>query len=331
MFTGLKAAKSGEEYYSLQTQQTKENVIYDVANLYYQLLVKKERMNVLDTNIIKLTQLVATTNSQFENGLAKKIDLDRIKVNLVNYQTQKSQLENQLKVQENQLKQKMGMPIETPIALPSLELSDIERKAAGTADFGGFNLDDRTETRLLKKTEELQQYQKKAYLAEYFPSLAFKGNYSYNGMSNKFDLFGGNSTANWYSMASIGLTLRIPIFDGFARRSRVNQSNVTLQKVSKQLEENKISLNASYENARLQMLNNLSTIRIQKENVTLADEVYYSTQNNYSLGLASLTDLLNAETSLAEAQNSYNEALLQYKLAELELIKSNGNLPSLLN
>lgn len=332
VFTGLKAAKSGEEYYSLQTQQTKENVIYDVANLYYQLLVKKERMNVLDTNIIKLTQLVATTNSQFENGLAKKIDLDRIKVNLVNYQTQKSQLENQLKVQENQLKQKMGMPIETPVALPSLELSDIERKAAGTADFSGFNLDNRTETRLLKKTEELQQYQKKAYLAEYFPSLAFKGNYSYNGMSNKFDLFkGSGSTANWFGMASIGLTLRIPIFDGFARRSRVNQANVTLQKVSKQLEENKLNLNASYENARLQMLNNLSTIRIQKENVTLADEVYYSTQNNYNLGLASLTDLLNAETSLAEAQNSYNEALLQYKLAELELIKSNGNLPSLLN
>ena len=252
-------------------------------------------------------------------------------MNLVNYQTQKSQLENQLKVQENQLKQKMGMPIETPIGLPSLELSDIERKAAGTADFAGFNLDNRTETRLLKKTEELQTYQKKAYLAEYFPSLAFKGNYSYNGMSNKFDLFKGNSTANWFSMASIGLTLRIPIFDGFARRSRVNQSNYTLQKVARQLEENKINLNASYENARLQMLNNLSTIRTQKENVALADEVYYSTQNNYNLGLASLTDLLNAETSLAEAQNSYNEALLQYKLAELELIKSNGNLPSLLN
>lgn len=332
VFTGLKAARSGEEYYSLQTEQTKENVIYDVANLYYQLLVKKERMNVLDTNINKLTQLVATTKSQFENGLAKKIDLDRIKVNLVNYQTQKSQLVNQLKVQENQLKQKMGMPIATPIALPSLELSDIERKAAGTADFAGFNLENRTETRILRKTEELQTLQKKAYIAEYFPSLAFKGNYSYNGMSNKFDLFGGSgSTANWFSMASVGLTLRIPIFDGFARRSRVNQANVTLQKVGKQLEENKINLNTSYENARLQMLNNLSTIRIQKENVSLADEVYYSTQNNYNLGLASLTDLLNAETSLAEAQNSYNEALLQYKLAELELIKSNGNLPSLLN
>ncbi len=59
--------------------------------------------------------------------------------------------------------------------------------------------------------------------------------------------------------------------------------------------------------------------------------MYASTQNNYNLGLANLTDLLNSETSLTEAQNSYNEALLQYKLAELDLIKSHGNLPSLLN
>lgn len=332
VFTGLKAARSGEEYYRLQTAQTTENVIYDVTQLYYQLLVKKEKMTVLQTNIEKLTRLVETTKSQYDNGLAKKIDLDRIKVNLVNYNTQKSQLENQLKVDENRLKQKMGMPIETGVSLPSLALSDIERKAAATADFGTFDLASRTETKLLKKTEELQQYQKRAYLAEYYPSLAFKGNYSYNGLSNKFDIFkGGNSTANWYGMSSIGLTLKIPIFDGFARRSRVKQANVTLQKIGQQLEENKLNLNTAFENARLQLLNNLSTIKTQKENVSLADEVYSSTQNNYNLGLASLTDLLNAETSLAEAQNSYNEALLQYKLAELDLIKSNGNLPSLLN
>ncbi len=332
VFTGLKAAKSGEEYYSMQTQQTKENVIYEVSQLYYQLLVEKEKMNVLESNIDKLTKLVTTTKSQFDNGLAKKIDLDRIKVNLVNYQTQKSQLQNQLKVDENKLKLRMGMPVETEISLPSLALSDIERKTSGMADFGNFDIANRTEYKLLRKTEELQQFQKKAYLAEYFPTLSFNGRYSYNGMSNKFDLFGGSgTTANWYSMASIGLTLKVPIFDGFARRSRVNQANITLQKISKQLEENKLNLSTAYENARLQLLNNLSTIKTQKENVGLADEVYGSTQNNYNLGLASLTDLLNAETSLAEAQNSYNEALLQYKLAELELIKSNGNLPSLLN
>ncbi|RPD38461.1 TolC family protein [Chitinophaga barathri] len=331
VFTGLKAAKSGEEYYSLQTQQTKENVIYNVSGLYYALLVKKEKMSVIQTNIDKLTRLVETTQSQLDNGLAKRIDLDRIRVNLVNYQTQKSQLQNQLRVEENKLKQIMGMSVEENVSLPSLELSDIERKAAVTTDFGNFNLSNRTEFKLLKKTEELQTFQKKAYIAEYFPSLSFNGRYSYNGLSDKFDLFKGGSTANWFGMASIGLTLKIPIFDGFARRSRVDQANVTLAQVNKQLEANKLELTTAFENSRLVLLNSLSTIKTQKENVSLADEVYASTQNNYNQGLASLTDLLNAETSLAEAQNSYNEALLQYKLAELDLIKSHGNLPSLLN
>ena len=332
VFTGLKAARSGEEYYGLQTQQSTENVIYEVAGQYYGLLVKKERMNVLQSNIEKLTRLVETTQSQFDNGLAKKIDLDRIRVNLVNYQTQKTQLENQLKVDENKLKQSMGMPAEAAISLPPLSLSEIENKAAGIADFGNFNLTNRTETKLLDKTEELQQFQKKAYLAEYFPTLSFNGRYSYNGLSNKFDLFSGsNGTANWFGMASIGVTLKIPIFDGFARRSRVQQANQTLRQIDLRQELNKLNLTTAYENSRLKIQNSLSTIKTQKENVILADDVYASTQNNYKLGLASLTDLLNAETSLAEAQNSYNEALLQYKLAELDLIKSNGNLPSLLN
>ncbi|WP_341833961.1 TolC family protein [Chitinophaga pollutisoli] len=332
VFTGLQAARSGEEYYALQTQQTKEDVIYNVSALYYGLLVRKEKLSLIQSNIDKMTRLVETTQSQLDNGLAKRIDLDRIKVNLVNYQTQKTQLENMLKIDQNTLKTLMGMPSSEAIELPSLALSEIEQKAAVTQDFGTFDLENRTEYKVIKKTEELQQFQKKAYVSEYFPQLSFTGQYSYNGLSDKFDLFkGGNTTAQWFGMANIGLTLKIPIFDGFARRSRVNQANLTLQQISKQLELNKLNLTTSFENARLSILNSLSTIKTQKENVALADEVYASTQNNYNLGLANLTDLLNAETSLTEAQNTYNEALLQYKIAELDLIKSHGNLPSLLN
>ena len=60
-------------------------------------------------------------------------------------------------------------------------------------------------------------------------------------------------------------------------------------------------------------------------------EVYDNTQNNYINGLASLTDLLDSENSLVEAQNNYNTALLDYKLAEIQLIKSRGELKSLTN
>jgi outer membrane protein TolC len=63
----------------------------------------------------------------------------------------------------------------------------------------------------------------------------------------------------------------------------------------------------------------------------LAQEVFTNTQNNYNNGLATLTDLLNAETSLTEANNNYSSALLNYRLAEVQLIKSQGQLKSLLN
>ncbi|WP_089781402.1 TolC family protein [Chitinophaga sp. YR573] len=332
VFTGLKAARAGEEYYSMQSAQSEETVIYNVTQLYYSTLVSREKMIVLDANIEKIGKLVATTGSQVESGLARKIDLDRMRVNLTNYKTQRTQAQNQYLVQLNQLKQQMGMSMTSSIDLPHTSFKEIESKAVAALDYGGVNLDNRIEYRLLKKQEELQEFQKKAYKAEYYPSLALAGNYSYNGISNKFDMFkGSGSTASWYSMANVSLTLKIPIFDGFARRSRVSQASVTLKELSKQKEETALALNTQFENAKLQVQNNLTTIQAQKENVDLANEVYNSTQNNYNLGLANLTDLLDSETSLTEAQNNYNEALLQYKLAELDIIKSNGNLKSLLN
>ncbi|SEW13881.1 TolC family protein [Chitinophaga arvensicola] len=332
VFTGLKAAKAGTEYYVLQTEQSAENVIYNVSQIYYQLLVTQEKIITINGNIEKLTQLVSATKSQFDNGLAKKIDLDRIKVNLINNMTQRTQLLNQYATQTNNLKRVMGMPLQSSFLLPPASLKDIETKAAGVLQYDDINLANRTEYKLLKKQEELQLFQKKAYQADNYPSLSLFGRYSYNGMSQQFAFSKdpSNSTS-WFGASAIGISLKVPIFDGFGRRSKVSQANVTLRQIGKQLEDTELALNTDYENAKLMVRSNLSTITTQKENMDLANEVYYSTQNNYKLGLAGLTDLLNAETSLADAQNSYNEALLQYKLAELEIIKSKGSLKDLLN
>ncbi|WP_291908695.1 TolC family protein [Chitinophaga sp. CB10] len=332
VFTGLKAAKAGEEYYKLQTQQSTEDLIYNVAQLYYELLITQENIKSLDSNVQKLSTLVTVTKSQYENGLAKKIDLDRIKVNLTNYQTQRIQLLNQYAMQTNNLKRVMGMPLESAFVIPAASLKDIESSAAQVLQYEDISLEDRTEMKVLRKQEELQIFQKKAYQAEYYPSLSLFGRYSYNGMSNHwmFDKNDLNSTL-WYGTSAVGLSLRVPIFDGFGRRSKVSQANVAIRQLKYAMDETKLALNTQYENSKLAMRTNITAIQTQKENMDLANEVYYSTQNNYSLGLAGLTDLLNAETSLTDAQNSYNAALLQYKLAELDMIKSKGNLKSLLN
>lgn len=331
VFTGLKAAKKSEEYYKINTAMSEEEVIQNVSKLYYLAQVTREKALVVDANIKRVEQLVKTTTSQYNNGLAKKIDLDRIKVNLTNLYSQRDELKNGIIQQENQLKYAMGMQLNTQITFPPLDLKSIENQSGLGLQANMFNVEHRTEFKLLNKQSELLELQKKANISEYYPTISAFANYSYNGLSNEFDLHRSGGTATWFDMSSIGLRVKIPIFDGFARRSKVNQTKVTMKQLEKNKELTKLSLNLAYDNAKIQLNNSLNTINTQKENVTLAEEVYKSTQNNYNLGLANLTDLLNAETSLTEAQNNYTQALLNYKVAEIELIKSNGNLRTLLN
>ena len=86
-----------------------------------------------------------------------------------------------------------------------------------------------------------------------------------------------------------------------------------------------------YENARTQINNSIATIDNQTENVRLAQAVLDNTRNNFVQGLAPLTDLLDAENALTEARNNFNTAILQYKLAEILLLKAKGELMKLTN
>lgn len=327
VFTGLQAAKSSAEFYRLSAKLSEENLIQQVATNYYQVIITREQLEVIDANLERLEHLENMVSSQFEVGLAKKIDLDRIKVNKSNLITQRDQLLSAVTMQENLLKYYMGMPVSTDITLPKDQLANLEQHVHLQLSQDKFDVEELTSFQLLKKQEDLLGLQKKAYQAEYYPSLSLGANYMYSTQSNRFNLY-SNKALN-YDMAAVTLNLRIPIFDGGARRSRVKQADIEIQKVHEDLRNTSNALTMAYENAKIQITNSLKTIDMQKDNKEFAEEVFISTRNNYQNGLASLTDLLNAETELVAAQNSYNQALLNYKVAEIELIKANGQIQTL--
>lgn len=332
VFTALKAAETGRQYYKLNTQLSEEQVINQVAQLYYQICAAKESIKVLNNTIHNLEKLVASTEGQYKSGLARKIDLQRIQVKLTNSKTQLTEKENQLVILGNNLKLSMGMQISQEIALEEIPLKNIEQKVNSDVLVADFNLGNLTEMKILDVQENLYNLQKKASQAEYYPKLSAFANYAYNGMSNSFgDMFKNGGNDVWYATGAFGLKLQVPIFDGFARRSKVAMDKIALKKLALQKENTQLSLNASYSSAKLTLYNTLNTIRSQHENVSLAEEVYHSSSQNYNLGIASLTDLLDAENSFEDAQNAYTQALLNYKLAELETLKATGNIKSLLN
>ncbi len=326
VFTGLQAAKSSEAYYQLSADMSEEQVIELVANNYYQVLVTRQQLSTIDTNIKNVKVVEKIINNQYQNGLARKIDVDRINVSLTNLYTQRSTLLNNITMLENQLKYNMGMPVSTQVVLPASALTEVT-KLPTIAESIPFS--NRTEVKLLEVQKKLLQLQKKAYLSEYYPSLALSANYSFSSQSDQFDFLKSNAKAIGFDVSAIGLTLRVPIFNGFLTRSKVRQADVQIKQFEADYEQMNNGLNLAYENAKVQLKNNLSTINSQKKNAELAQEIYTSTQNNYNNGLASLTDLLDTENALTQAQNAYSQALLNYKVAEIQLIKSQGNLKSL--
>jgi outer membrane protein TolC len=328
VFTGLKAAKSTQEFYRLNAELTEEQLIELVASAYYQVLVQRHKIGVLDTTIVNTERVQKIIKGQYENGLAKQIDVDRIAVKISNLQSQKQQALNTVTQMENQLKYSMGMTVQNTINLPPVDFSNIQPQLQPIGD--SLDISNRSEMRLLKQQGLLLKFQKDAVKAEYFPTLSLSGNYGYQGLGNEFPWFKG-PTVNWFDYASVGLTLKVPIFNGFATRSRIRQADVEIRKLKEDIDQTSLSLNLQYENAKTKMNSSFIVMRNQADNVDLAQKVFDNTRNNYNNGLAPLTDLLDAETSLTEANNNHSAALLDYKLAEIQLIKAKGNLKTLLN
>ncbi|WP_202701618.1 TolC family protein [Flavobacterium sp. UGB4466] len=326
VFTGLRAARSTREFYQINDQLTEEQVIERVANNYYSVYVQKERLTLLDSNYVNTTKVRDIVKGQFDNGLAKKIDLDRIIVKMSNIDTERQQIKNQITLQENALKFYMGMPIETQIDLPKEEFEVVP--AALTEQPNTAN---RTEYLLLKKQQELLVFNKKAVEAGYYPTLSLTAGYNYIGQGPQMPWFAKPSQGvYWSDFSAIALNLHVPIFTGFGTRAKVRQADVELRSLEEDIKDTKLSLDLDYKNAMAQIDNNLVTITNQKENMRLATEILSNTKNNYLQGLASLTDLLDAENASLEAQNNYTRAVLNYKIAEVALIKSKGELKTLI-
>lgn len=322
VFVGLKAAKSTKEFYQLNAQLTEEQIIERVSNAYFQVFTIQQKKETLESSYSSTEKARNIIKSLFDNGLAKKIDLDRTNVNLTNINTILKQQQNAINQAENALKFYMGMPIENKIELVKADMEITPHLLDETV-----GTDERSEIKILNKQRELLQYNKKAVEAAYYPTVNLNANYSWQGLGNKFPLTNGEKNGvYWADYSAITLGVNIPIFNGFATKARVEMAQIELDKLDVSIKDTKLGLDLSYQNAKSQIENSLLALENQKANVSLAETVTSNTKHNYQYGLATLTELLEAENALVEAKNNYSNAILEYKIAEIQYYKAKGEL-----
>jgi outer membrane protein len=317
----MKITEQSTKISEINAKKTEEQLIYDIASAYYAAQVSLTQKTIVQSNLTQVDTLLKVTGIQFENGFAKQLDLDRLMVNQTNLQTDLATSEMNYQQQLMLLKYYMGMPLETPVELPVITGNEQGGSLINTETLNRTDLD------LIQAQKDLYALNLKQLKAGYLPSLTMNFRTALQIQQNDLRIFA--SDADWFPNAYVGVNLNIPIFDGLARNSRVNQMKIQIR----QTELDEQYLNESLKMQRTNATNKLNTNKLslesQQRNIDLARKVYETTQAQYVGGIATMTDLVNAETSMKEAQTNYLRALVQVKLAELDLIKTTGNITSL--
>lgn len=323
---GLKAAKTSEEFYLLTTQMSEEDILYDLAMNYYGIMEMELQKQNLEANLQKLQNLEKILQVQYDNDLAKKVDYNRVTVNLTTLQASLDDLNIGISQGKSYLKLLMGIPINTPF---EVEQENFDIDLGKLLQIGTqADLQNRTDLRLLNKQQELSGLDIKNIQSGYYPSLVGFADINYNTFANEFSFL--TESKRWYRGSLIGLRLEVPIFDGFQRKNKIAQAKVRRLKLDQDLNQASQAADMEYQNAVKKLSSSIRSAEAQEANLGLAEEVYGQTELLYTEGLSPLTDLLDAETALRESRSAYHNQIIQVKTALIDVYKSTGEIKKMM-
>lgn len=323
----LKAARIAKQQSEQTLLQTLDQVVYNISITYYKTLVIQKETDVLKATLDASTELQASTELKYKNGMAKKIDVDKIRVSGNNTRSGLQQSELSYQQSLNQLKYYMGMPVDSMIALSDTTLSlDLSPEIIHVDD---FNVENHIDYKLQQTSLRLYEVNKRKEVAGYLPTLSLNGFYDYNAMRNKFNFL--KSGQNWYNSYGLSATLSIPVFDGLQRKNRISQSKLDIKKAEENIRLTAQSLKVNLSNYEIQYRNAVDNIKNEKDNMDLAKSVYDNIQLAYQQGTGTSLELVQSQSSYREAQSNYFNKLLNLYIARIELEKSKGTLMDYIN
>lgn len=324
VYTAIDIARTMNELNRLSYEKAREDLVLQISKMYYLGQNTVEQLALIQENRVRLQELRDITQAFFDNGMAMEVDVKRVNINLENLQVQYDNAKSMLVQQLNLLKYVMDYPAEEEIALTPVNPEQVE-----SVSLTGLR-SDLYELQLLESQKKLAGQQKDLIRQGYLPSLSLTGSWMYSAYTDKArHWFHSGPSNHWYPSSGLGLTLRVPIFDGLDKRARIRKAQIDEENARLNYENMRKNMETQYLNATNDLMNNQRNFQKQKDNYLLAEEVYQVTTDRYREGIASMTEVLQDEMRMSEAQNNYLSAHYNYQVANLTLLKLTGQLDRL--
>lgn len=323
LYTGIQIADKMKEISEASYEKAKEDLTVEISKLYYLAQTTAKQIELIRSNIGRMESLKSITSAFYDNDMALNVDVQRVDINLENLRTQLTNADAMYEQQLNLLRYTLDFAPDTPILLSTLK---------GHMDYDDSYLlrglsPDLYELQLLNMQSVVLQKQKKMINQGYLPTLSLVGATQWTAFTDKFkNYFHTHPTNKWYNHTYWGVQLNLPIFDGLAKRNKSRKVAAQYTQLQTTIADTEKKLQTQYQNSLNDWHNNIRNAERQRENYRLAESVYLVTSDQYKEGVASMSDLLQDEMRMTEAQNGYISALYKYMVSELSLLKLTGQL-----
>ncbi|HSE91099.1 MAG TPA: TolC family protein [Candidatus Binatia bacterium] len=295
---------------------TIDGVILGVKQSYFTYLGLRALVKVQEETVKSRQLLARQAQGFYEVGTRARIDVARAESNLYLAEANLITAQNAVKVAWAILKNAMGLrelperPLVEDVTMTPIPyaLDEAKQIAFGSRpELKSFDAQRRAQDQLIAVARR-----------GHLPDLLFDANYRRSNSStaeNTFPLLGG-----W----QVGLSLLIPIFDGFRTTNRVQETLHTYYVIKSQEELQRQQVALDVEQAYLRLVElqerikaNESALNASKENLDLAN-------GRYQVGVGSIIEATDAQTLYTEAQTTYIRTLYDYKIAEAQFIRAIG-------
>jgi HAE1 family hydrophobic/amphiphilic exporter-1 len=307
----IRAARLGRAFGQEELARARQAVSLAAVQAYNQYLLGLERVRIAEKSVrLKRTQLEMARNRRLA-GVATDLEVLRFEVDLENDRARLLAVRGQADLARGNLNAVLVRPIDAPIEpTDSLELVPTEVSIDEAVREAWAN---RPEARAIALLERIQDQLVTVAAGDGRPSLELTA--AYGSSVREPDNFFRGDFAKW----SAGVSLRVPVFDGFRTAGKVAQARAERDKVAQDriALENQIRLEAKDAVDRLDVARKV--LEAADLNVAQAQKAFDMTQANYRLGAASTLDVMDAQAALTQAESNRIEALFAHASARAAL------------
>jgi len=320
MFAAMSAARLYSRYIEQRRREARLNLQRDIAFAFYDAYLAGQSVEVARQALQLTIETRDVVQQRFDQGQSSEYDLLRANVQVSNMQPELTRAENARELSLTNLRVLLGVEAGRRVELQLTYPDSSSWESGSLASLIERARDRRPEPLQAELEVKLRQKAVTVARADHYPNLDLTGDYVVSAYQEKLGFGHWQRSPSWQA----GLSLTIPIFEGWSTSSAVTQAKIDLSQA--RLQERSVNklVALDVERAFHDFSEARQRLTSQSKTVAQAEEGYQIAQLRYQEGIGMQLEVTDALLALTTARLNENLALRDYLTARVQLRRSVG-------